>query len=99
MLRTAAPLPPHRSALASIPAPQGTGAQAHLIVRPPTHPPSSPHLQVREKEEQVQVMRGAAGPPPAPPSDELLDNHAQLSQLYVQAIRAKLDLFEGLAGS
>lgn len=54
---------------------------------------------MREKEEQVQVMRGAAGPPPAPPSDELLDNHAQLSQLYVQAIRAKLDLFEGLAGS
>mmetsp|Transcript_9384 Transcript_9384/g.22311 ORF Transcript_9384/g.22311 Transcript_9384/m.22311 type:complete len:190 (-) Transcript_9384:110-679(-) len=55
--------------------------------------------QVRQKEEQVQAMRAAAGPPPAPPSDELLDNHTQLSQLYVQAIRAKLDLFEGLAGS
>ena len=67
--------------------------------RPPTHPPSSPHTQVRDKEEQVQVMRGAGAPLTAPPSDELLDNHAQLSQLYVQAIRAKLDLFEGLAGS
>ena len=44
-------------------------------------------------------MRGAGAPLTAPPSDELLDNHAQLSQLYVQAIRAKLDLFEGLAGS
>ena len=54
---------------------------------------------MREKEEQVQAMRRAAGPPTAPPSDELLSNHAQLSQLYVQAIRAKLNLFEGLAGS
>ena len=62
---------------------------------------SALNQQVREKEEQVQRMRGGggSGSPPAPPSDELLANHAQLSQLYVQAIRAKLDLFEGLTGS
>ena len=60
---------------------------------------SALNKQVREKEEQVQAMRGAAGSPAAPPSDELLEHHAQLSQLYVQAIRAKLDLFEGLAAA
>jgi len=62
---------------------------------------SALNQQVREKEEQVQRMRGGggSGSPTAPPSDELLANHAQLSQLYVQAIRAKLDLFEGLTGS
>lgn len=62
---------------------------------------SALNQQVREKEEQVQRMRGGggSGSPTAAPSDELLANHAQLSQLYVQAIRAKLDLFEGLASS
>ena len=52
---------------------------------------------MRDKEQQVQALREAHADPAAP-SDELLNCNAELSHLYVQAIRSKLDLFESLTG-
>ena len=46
----------------------------------------------------VVFRRWAAHADPAAPSDELLNCNAELSHLYVQAIRSKLDLFESLTG-
>ena len=53
--------------------------------------------QVRQKEAQVQQLRAAHTDPQQAPSDALVDSQSELSNLYVGAIRAKLDLFESLA--
>ena len=54
--------------------------------------------QVRQKEQQVASIRAGLTPDPlTPPPDALMDTTSELSTLYLEAIKAKLDLYESLS--
>ena len=85
----------------------GGGGAGGDASRTPSGPPDMKSLssrasllnkQVRQKEQQVASIRAGLTPDPlTPPPDALMDTTSELSTLYIDAIKAKLDLFESLS--